>query len=305
MDWTQKLTLPLLVFVGASFAAAPFCDTRSAVRYFAVDSVVEHRFEGTLAANISSTGTIGHSGLLGFAALSAGQDFEFLASFSTSCYWEEQTAQYRQYTASAVSPAWRTKDSTVWIRYIDNLSISGVNEWIHFREDTVAWKSGPFYSNTYLVATPLVSQWYAYASRVDTLTTAQGKSIMTRSISALAPDSATAAVGLVDDWANEEPLADHKYRYTLQVFQVRYSVQENPASLAQRAMPPRAFISRMGLHVSLSMDAASLPVQMQILDARGRIVAEHLASHPEVELDLPDRGRYFLRIPGQSTVLIP
>lgn len=296
----------LLAGMGFAYAATPFCDTRSAVRYFAVDSVVEYPYRGKLASTIQPLAIKTHSGLETVTALSKGQDMEFLSSFSTSCYWTEQKAGFKVYGATKATPTWTTRDSSVWVNYIDNMTVGTATEWIYFREDTLGWKKATIYSNSYLIAKPVVSQWYAYATRMDTLASQSSTQILTRNITSVSTDSAGAVFELLDAWAADEPKTDHKYDYTVQVFRVLYSVQEppTPVMLAEKAQSPLTLI-RNGLSLEIQLPQGAHITKARLLNLRGQSIQVITLEGGKTSITLPGYGAYILQMEGYQNRLVP
>lgn len=296
----------LLAGMGFAFAATPFCDTRSAVRYFAVDSVVEYPYRGKLASTIQPLAIKKHSGLETITALSKGQDMDFLANFSTSCYWTEQDAEFKVYGATKTTPSWTSRDSSVWVNYIDNMTVGTATEWIYFREDTVGWKKATIYSNSYLIAKPVVSQWYAYATRMDTLASQSSTQILTRNITSVATDSAGAVFELLKDWAADEPRTDHKYDYMVQVFRVLYSVQEPPTSvmLAESIKTPFT-LTRNGLSLEIQVHQDTHTTKARLLNLRGQSLRTIALEGGKTSITLPGYGAYILQMEGYPNRLVP
>ncbi len=308
MGFGKYIIVSSLALTASAIASTKFCDTRIEVRDFTVDSVIEHPFRGTLAANIAAANLVEHSSLRTISSLSKGQDFFFLESFSTSCAWKSQTATFASYSATGAAPKWTSRDSSVWIRYIDDREIdNNPSEWIQFREDTVGWKASPVYSNSYLFAEPQITQWYAYASRIDTATTAQGKQITTRSISSVAADSAYAVEGLLDTWAQEEPITGHKYDYSMQVFKVVYALKENPSILhPTRIASKTPSIIRNGAILKIGATPQAYHLTGRILNLAGQTVQSFSMNAEGIQLQLPSSSeRYILDVKGFGPTLVP
>lgn len=301
----RNLTMSATMLAVAAWAVSPFCDTQSLIRNFTVDSVAEFQYTSKLIANLTKSKTVEHHDLSSVTALTNAQDFQFLSAFPTSCKWTKQTVQFAIYPATVKTPIWHTLDSVLWTRYMDGRTINSHDQWIAFLPDTAGWEKSPtYYSDAFLYVEPII-QWYAYAVRLDTLTTNSGKTISIRSTSSISVDSASLVNGLFDDWIASEPLTDHAYSYQVQIFKVFFDIATTPPSITISQTPARRLQVQHSINgLVIRTSDASTQQSLQLLDLHGRVLTQVVAHHGEFRIAPKERGVYIARVLGFQPQLV-
>lgn len=210
----------------SAYAASSLCNTPTEVHYFGIQSIQVFNFSGSTVNSVNQVSTQDYDSPGQVPVVSWNTSTLYLGGYRASCIWTEQMAQYIQVHAngSVVS-----RDSTSWVRFIDNIELGafGAAPWVWFLADTAG--HGAASPSHFLVSeTPV--QWKATASRRDSLI--GNGNITVRSSSWNHYDSALAVNGLLSGFTAEE--SGHGYIYSVQLQKTQYQKMVEPPVFTHR-----------------------------------------------------------------------